>query len=136
MVERCAMPPRIDSFIQNKTYQGLIFRTFFSSENHFPWNFPRHFWGKRYFKTFPQKIPIFPDIFGRKIIRGIFRGKKCPKNRPRVFSNNGHAYVTWSEAAIPIIGGMDSIRLKLMSSWQIWGRFDESVSAIIYIIVI
>jgi hypothetical protein len=52
--------------------QGPIFRTFFSTENHFPRKIPRNFLEKRFFKTFSAENSIFSQHFWGKIFRGIF----------------------------------------------------------------
>jgi hypothetical protein len=69
----------------------LFRRKSLSAENHFPQKitFRRKFreisWKNDFSKLFPRKIPVFPNILGGKIFRGIFPeifpGKKCTKNR-------------------------------------------------------
>jgi hypothetical protein len=59
---------------------GPIFRTFFSTENHFPRKILRNFLEKRFFKTFSAENSIFFQHFWGKIFGGIFRGIFPRKN--------------------------------------------------------
>jgi hypothetical protein len=60
-----------------KSVLGPIFRTFFSTENHFSRKIPWNFLKNQFFKTFSRKIQFFPNLFG-----GKFSAEFSPKFSP------------------------------------------------------